>query len=54
MSSKINNNTSNLGGINIHRPATKSYFDKINRDLMSRGYVAIDVLSKGYVRDIFK
>lgn len=52
MSSKRNNNTSNLGGINIHRPATKSDFDKINRDLMSRGYVAIDVLRKGDVRDV--
>ena len=52
MSSKRNNNTSNLGGINIHRPATKSDFDKINRDLMSRGYVAIDVLRNGYVRDV--
>ena len=52
MSSKRNNNTSNLGGINIHHPATKSDFDKINRDLMSRGYVAIDVLRKGDVRDV--
>ena len=32
MSSKRNNNTSNLGGINIHRPATKSDFDKIISD----------------------
>lgn len=52
MSKKRNNNTSNLGGINIHRPATKSDFDKINRDLMSRGYVAIDALRKGDVRDV--
>ena len=52
MSRKSNTSTSNIGGINIHHPATKSDFDKINSDLMSRGYVAIDVLRNGYVRDV--
>lgn len=42
----------NLGGINIQHPKTKKDFDRIHRDLTKRGYVAIDVLKHGSVRNI--
>lgn len=38
--------------IKIQHPKTKQDFLKLHRDLASRGYVAIDVLKKGEVRDI--
>lgn len=42
----------NSGGIRIQHPKTKSEFNRINRELNDRGYVAIDILKKGVVRDI--
>ena len=45
-------NSNNGGGITIHRPKTQSEFNKLNRDLNSRGYVAIDALKPGLVRSI--
>ena len=45
-------NSNNGGGITIHRPKTQSEFYKLNRELNNRGYVAIDLLKPGKVRDI--
>ena len=44
--------TNSAGGINVQHPKTKSDFERIHKDLIGRGYVAIDVLRKGKVRDI--
>lgn len=41
-----------VGGINIQHPKTKQDFERINRELNGRGYVAIDLLKKGDVRNI--
>ncbi|MFW5600955.1 MAG: hypothetical protein ACOCOC_06955 [Prevotella sp.] len=44
--------TNSAGGINVQHPKTKSDFERIHKDLIGRGYIAIDVLRKGKVRDI--
>lgn len=44
--------TNRAGGINVQHPKTKSDFERIHKDLIGRGYIAIDVLRKGKVRDI--
>lgn len=36
----------------IYRPKTEKEFRNIHHDLTSRGYVAIDLLKKGHVRDV--
>lgn len=38
--------------IPVHHPKTESDFKKLNRELNRRGYVAIDVLKPGKVRDV--
>ena len=45
-------NSSKGGSIVIHRPKTQSEFNKLNRELNGRRYVAIDLLKPGRVRDI--
>lgn len=44
--------STNVGGISIQHPKTKEDFQRIHRNLTERGYVAVDVLKKGNVRDI--
>lgn len=46
------NKKSSFGGIRVHTPKTKSEFSQINGELNERGYVALDVLRKGHVRDV--
>lgn len=41
-----------VDGITIQHPKTKQDFERINHDLNSRGYIAIDMLKKGDVRNI--
>lgn len=36
----------------IHRPKTKSDFDRLNNELASRGYIALDALKPGLVRSL--
>ena len=36
----------------VHHPKTEGEFKKLNRDLNRRGFVAIDVLKPGPVREI--
>lgn len=40
------------GGITVHKPKTFSEYQKINRQLNAKRYVAIDLLKPGRVRDI--
>lgn len=50
---KNNSNKGNRqGGVTVHRPATQSDFNKLHNQLTSRGFVAIDALKPGKVRDI--
>lgn len=44
--------TTRVGGIAIQHPKTKQDFERINRELNGRGYIAIDMLKKGDVRNI--
>lgn len=37
-------------GLPIHRPKTKSDFDKLNREMRERGFVALDALKPGLTR----
>lgn len=46
------NTRSSAAGITIHKPKTKSEFATLNRKLRDRGYIAIDLLKQGDVRDI--
>lgn len=45
-------NPTSMGGIMIQHPKTKQDFERINRDLNGRGYVAVDLLKNGDVRNI--
>lgn len=47
-----NTSTTHVGGITIQHPKTKADFERINRELGERRYVAVDMLRKGDVRDI--
>lgn len=40
------------GGITVHKPKTFSEYQKLNRELNGRGYVAIDALRPGIVKTI--
>lgn len=40
------------GGVPVHHPKTYKDFEKLNRELNARRYVAIDTLKPGRVRDI--
>ncbi len=50
--SSVSANTTSVGGITIQHPKTKQDFERINHELNGRGYVAIDMLKKGDVRNI--
>ena len=45
-------NTTSVGGITIQHPKTKQDFERINRELNARGYIAVDMLKNGDVRNI--
>lgn len=45
-------NKKNNGNIPVHQPKTKAEFTKLNRELTQRGFIALDVLRKGPVRDV--
>lgn len=52
MSRKNTQSNTSANGITIHRPATKSDFEKLNRQLNERRYIAIDVLKDGFVKSV--
>ena len=45
-------NSNKGSGITIHRPKTQSEFNQLNRELMSKRYIPVDLLKPGKVRDI--
>lgn len=49
--SRKNNKTTD-SHVTVHHPSTKSEFKQLHRDLTQKGYIAIDVLKSGSVRDI--
>ena len=48
----MGNRKNSNGGITIHKPQTQTDFNNLHNELMSRRYVAIDLLKPGPVHDI--